>query len=238
MDNSGYISLARQAGLARELDTIANNIANINTGGYRRESVIFGEYMKQPEEGGEALSIATANRHFIDFSTGEIKGTNNSLDFAIDGEGFFLVESPGGPRLTRNGAFSLNANGEIITSTGQRVLDESGGALLVPQGSTNISVATDGSLSVDGQTVGRIGVVTAKPETLVREGDNMFRAEQGYAPSTTAKVRQGAVEGSNVNPVNEIAHLIEVQRAYEMGQKFLESDDQRIQTAIRELGQT
>lgn len=237
MDNAGYVSLSRQSGLIRELDTIANNIANASTGGFRRESVIFDDYMKQLEAGGESLSVATANRHFIDFSAGEIKVSGNPLDFAIDGDGFFLVETPNGPRLTRAGSFTLNSNGEIVTGTGQRVLDESGGALLIPPEAAKISVAADGSITADGQAVGRIGVVRAGSETLVREGDNMFRAEEGYTPSTAAKVRQGAIETSNVNPITEIAHLIEVQRAYEMGQKFLESDDQRIERAVRELGQ-
>jgi flagellar basal-body rod protein FlgF len=238
MDNAGYVSLSRQSGLVRELNTIANNIANASTGGFRRESVIFDDYMKQPEAGGEALSVATASRHFIDFSAGEIKASGNPLDFAIDGDGFFLVETPNGPRLTRAGSFTLNGNSEIVTGTGQRVLDESGGALLIPPEAAKISVSADGSITADSQAVGRIGVVRAEPDTLVREGDNMFRAEEGYTPSPSAKVRQGAIETSNVNPITEIAHLIEVQRAYEMGQKFLESDDQRIERAVRELGQT
>lgn len=238
MDNAGYVSLSRQSGLIRELDTIANNIANASTGGFRRENVIFDDYMKQLEAGGDALSVATASRHFIDFSAGEIKASDSPLDFAIDGDGFFLVETPNGPRLTRSGSFTLNGNGEIVTGTGQRVLDESGGALLIPPEASKISVAADGSITADGQSVGRIGVVRADQETLVREGDNMFRAEVGYTPSPAAKVRQGAIETSNVNPITEIAHLIEVQRAYEMGQKFLDTDDQRIERAVRELGQT
>lgn len=238
MDNVGYVGLSRQAGLARELDTIANNIANVNTGGFRRESVLFAEYVKQLDGGDDSLSIATLNRRFIDFSEGEIKATGSPLDFAIDGDGFFLVESPDGPRLTRAGSFSLNASGEIVNSDGRRVLDESGGALLIPPQASLIAASPDGTITADGQPVGRLGVVIADPAGLVREGDNLFRTDAGYEPATTAKVRQGAIESSNVNPITEIAHLIEVQRAYEMGQKFLEGDDQRIERAVRELGQT
>lgn len=238
MDNAGYVGLSRQAGLARELDTIANNIANVNTTGFRRESVLFGEYVKRLDGGADSLSMATMNRRFIDFSGGEIKATGNPLDVAIDGDGFFLVESANGPRLTRAGSFSLNASGEIVNADGRRVLDESGGALLVPPQTARISISSDGAITADGQPVGRLGVVNADPSTLVREGDNMFRADKGYSPATEAKVRQGALEEANVNPITEIAHLIEVQRAYEMGQKFLEGDNQRIERAVRDLGQT
>lgn len=238
MDNAGYVGLSRQAGLARELDAIANNIANASTTGFRRESVLFGEYVKRFGGDEEPLSIATLNRRFVDFSAGEIKMTDNPLDFAIDGDGFFLVESPDGPRLTRAGAFSLNANGEIVTADGRRVLDEGGGALVVPPQASAVSVTPDGAITADGQAVGRIGVVVADPATLVREGDTLFRAENGYEPATGFQVRQGALESANVNPITEIANLIEVQRAYESSARFLDSDDQRIERTIRELGQT
>lgn len=238
MDNAGYISLSRQAGLMRELNTIANNIANASTSGYRRESVIFAEHVKALHGGDPSLSIATMNHRYIDFSGGEIRGSDNPLDMAIDGDGFFLVEGEGGPRLTRAGSFSLNAVGELITADGRRVLDEGGGALVVPPQSGTISVAPDGSVTADNQPVGRLGVVTADPAYLVREGDNVFRAERGYQPAAAAKVRQNALEGSNVSVVTEIAHLIEVQRAYEMGQNFLQSDDERIKRTVRELGQS
>ena len=237
MDNAGYVSMSRQSGLLRELDTIANNIANINTTGFRRESTLFAEYVKNLDDGDPSLSIATMDRRYVDFSEGEIRGTDSPLDFAIRGDGFFLVEGEEEPRLTRAGSFSLNTNGELVTVDGRRVLDEGGGALVIPPQATDISVTPDGVISADGQTVGKLGVVTVDVSTLEREGDNLYRAPEGYEPSKTSKVRQGALEGSNVSAVTEIAHLIEVQRTYEMGQKFLESDDSRISNTIRELGQ-
>jgi len=238
MDNAGYVTLSRQSGLMRELNTIANNIANISTSGYRRESVIFAEHVKAMGGADPSLSIATMNHRYVDFSAGQISGSDNPLDMAIEGDGFFLVESADGPRLTRAGSFSLNGVGELVNTEGRRVLDEGGGALVLPPQSTSISVAADGTITADNQPVGRIGVVTADAAYLVREGDNMFRAEQGYEPVATPRVRQNALEGSNVSAVTEIAHLIEVQRAYEMGQSFMQSDDERIKRTVRELSQS
>ncbi len=238
MDNAGYIDLSRQSGLLREMNAIANNIANINTVGFRRESVLFAEHVKALGADDPSISIATMDRRYVDFTEGEIATTENPLDVAIEGEGFFLIEGSDGPRLTRAGSFSLNAVGEIITAGGRRVLDEGGGALVIPAQAGSIAVAADGSITADGQAVGRFGVVTADPASLVREGDNLFRADGGYETSTTARVRQSALEGSNVSAVSEIARLIEVQRTYEMGQKFLQDENDRIMRTVRELGDT
>jgi flagellar basal-body rod protein FlgF len=239
MDNTSYVALSRQTGLMRELNAIANNIANINTTGFRREGALFLEQIDKLDAEGEGVAVATTtSRHYIDLNEGEIKSTPNPLDFAIEGEGFFVIETPQGPRLTRAGSFSLNGNGEIVTIDGKRVLDESGGAIVVPLEAVNIAAAPDGSITADGQVVGKLGVVTAEPSMLIREGDNLFKAEEGYTPAAEARVRQNAIEGSNVSAVTEIAKLIEVQRTYEMGQKFLQTDDERVLRAVRQIGQT
>ncbi len=235
MDNAGYVGVQRQAGLLRELSSIANNIANADTAGYRRESVIFAEHVAALEQGDPSLSLATLDHRYVDFRQGEIRQTSGPLDFAIEGDGFFLIETEAGPRLSRAGAFSLNGAGELVNSEGRRVLDESGGAITLPQGAQQIAAARDGTISADGQPVGRLGVVTANPAYLVREGANLFRAERGYEPVTEPQVSQFAIEGSNVSPVAEISHLIEVQRAYESGAKFLSDEHERIRNTVREL---
>jgi flagellar basal-body rod protein FlgF len=237
MNNATYVALTRQSGLLREINTIANNIANISTTGYRREGVVFAEHVKALHTEGDSVSMATMSRRYLDLNEGAIAGTSNPLDIAIEGQGFFLVETEDGPRLTRAGAFTLNAVGEIVTMSGRRVLDEGGGAILVPPQAADIAVTPEGAVLADGQPAGRIGVVMADPAMLVREGDNLFRAENGYEPATGARVRQFALEGSNVSAITEIAQLIEVQRAYEMGQKLTQDDDERIRRAVRELGQ-
>lgn len=235
MDNAGYVSLQRQAGLLRELSSVANNIANADTAGYRRESVIFAEHIKALEDGDPSLSIATLDHRYVDFRQGEIRQTSGALDFAIEGDGFFLIETDNGPRLSRAGAFRLNESGELINSEGRRVLDESGGSITIPQGAQHVAAGKDGTISADGQPVGRLGIVTAKPAFLVREGENLFRAEKGYTTVADPHVSQFAIEGSNVSPVAEISHLIEVQRAYESGAKFLSDEHERIRNTVREL---
>lgn len=237
MDNAGYIGLSRNAGLMRELTTIANNIANVSTNGYRREGAVFAEHVKALDGGDPSVSIATMSRRFVDLSAGAVTQSGNPLDFAIAGEGFFLVETPGGERLTRDGAFSTNAEGELVTSSGARVLDETGGALVIPQQTSSINVSGDGVIFADDQPIGRIGVVTADPAFMVREGQNTFRAENGFEPVENPRVQQNALEGSNVNPVTELARLIEVQRTYELTQKFSQDENERINRTVRALGQ-
>ena len=169
MDNASYVGLTRNSGLLRELSTIANNIANTSTNGYRREGAVFAEHVKSLEGPNPSLSIATMGHRFIDLSEGDVIKTENPLDFAIQGEGFFLIQTPQGERLTRDGAFSPNAEGELVTSTGSQVLDDAGGAIVIPPEATNITTSTDGFIFADGQAIGRIGVVTADPAYLVRD---------------------------------------------------------------------
>lgn len=238
MDNSGYVGLSRQIGLQRELTTVANNLANMNTNGFRREGAIFAEHIEALQNGNPSLSMSTLSRRFVDLSAGELKITNEPLDVAIDGEGFFLVETPNGERLTRDGAFSLNADREIVNAQQQRILDESGGAITIPQGQDNVTISEDGSIFAGGQPVGRLGVVSADPANLIREGLNLFEAQAGYAPVEDARVQQGVVEGSNVSAIEEMARLIEVQRTYEASKRFTEDENERISRTIRTLGQT
>lgn len=238
MDNAGYIGLSRSAGLSRELTTIANNIANISTNGFRREGAVFAEHLKALENGDPSLSIATMTRRFVDLSQGDVTTTNNQLDFAIDGEGFFVVETPNGQRLTRDGAFSLNAESELVTSSGARVLDDSGGAIAIPPGSGAINAGNDGTIFAGGQAIGRISVVTADPAFLTRAGDNLFHAENGFVTAENPSVRQNALEGSNVNPVTELARLIEVQRTYESSKNLMQQENDRIMRTVQTLGQT
>lgn len=237
MDNTGYIALTRQSGLAREMQTVANNIANAATTGYKSEGVIFSEYV-QPVRRGASLSMGQGNVRNTSLDQGTLTQTGGTFDFAIEGDGFFLVETPAGERLTRAGAFSPNAEGELVTYDGYRVLDAGGAPIFVPPGGGDLSVSGDGTLSVGGTPLGQIGLVAPNaPMDMIREDGVMFRADDGYEPSETARVLQGFVEGSNVNPISQIARMIEVQRAYEMGQSFLKTEDERIRTALKSLTQ-
>ena len=232
MDNAGYTALTRQSGLMREMQLIANNIANAATTGFRQEGLIFSEHVQALRE-GPSISMATANVRSTSLMQGTLSGTGSPFDFAIEGEGFFLVETPQGERLTRSGSFTPSAEGELVTNDGFRVLDAGGAPILVPPGAGEISAAADGTLSVGALPIAQIGVVRPVDGLgLIREDGVMFRSDTGTEPVENPRVVQGFVEGSNVDPIGQIARMIQVQRAYELGQSFLDAENERLRTAI------
>lgn len=239
MDNPSYVTLSRQSGLIKSMEIIANNIANISTDGYRREGAIFSEVVSQLDAASGSSSQASARARVTDFSQAALNRTGGTLDFAIEGDGFFQIETQAGPRLTRAGSFTVNAGGELVTSSGDRVLGEGAAPVFVPTDAQSIDVATDGSISADGQPVGRIAVFTVADQALLRRAaDGLFESPEPPAEAEDAAVFQGFLEGSNVSPVSEIAAMIQVQRAYELGQSFLTTEDERMRQAIRTMGAT
>lgn len=241
MDVAGYVALTRQSGLVKEMQAVANNIANLSTTGYRREGVIFAEMVQAlPAEGG-SVAMTEARARFTDDLQGALVQTGGSLDIAIEGEGYFTVQTPEGPRLTRAGAFSRDAEGTLVTMDGHPLLDEAGGPIVVPFEARNIGLAADGTLSVDGAPQARIGLVTAEdPTKIFREAGVLFRVDGETVPvePDLGRMVQGFLENSNVNPITEMARMIEVQRAYEYGQKLLDQEDERIKQVVNTLGRT
>lgn len=233
MENAGYTTLTRQAGLAREMQVIANNIANAATTGFRQEGLIFGEYVQRTED-GPSISMATANLRNTSMLQGALTQTGGQLDFAIEGNGFFLIETPVGERLTRAGSFSVNAVGDMVTNDGFRVLDTGGAPIFVPPDATDLSVSADGTVSADGRPLSQLGLVRPIDQIdLTREDGVMFRTEGETEPVLDGRVLQGFLEGANVDPVSQIARMIEVQRAYETGQSFLDAENERIRAALK-----
>jgi len=240
MDLAGYVALTRASGLAKELQSVANNIANLSTTGYRREGVIFAEEVQAlPLEGG-SVAMTAARARYTDRLQGSLEETGGALDLAIEGDGYFTVMTPQGERLTRAGAFTRNADGMIVNMDGHPLLDEGGGEITIPFEAKAISVASDGTLSIDGAPAGKIGLVDVADATrLSREAGVLFEAEAGAAqPAEDGRVVQGSLEQSNVNPITEMARMVEVQRAYEYGQKLMDQEDERIRLVVRTLGQT
>ncbi|MCE6960928.1 flagellar hook-basal body complex protein [Cereibacter sphaeroides] len=237
MDAAGYTTLTRQAGLMREMQSVANNIANLSTTGFRREGVVFTEHVARLDA-EPSLSMASASARHVDLSAGGLAHTGGTFDFAIQGEGFFLIETPAGQRLSRAGSFTPSAEGELVNAQGDRLLDEGAAPIFVPPDATGITLAADGTLSADGQPMGRVGLWQASdPLDLRHEGGTLFSAEGGVEPAEGATLVQGSLEESNVDPVSEVSRMIEVQRAYELGQSFLDREDDRIRTTVRILGE-
>lgn len=235
MDASGYVTLSRQSGLLSQMDAIANNIANASTTGFKREGTIFSEFVAPTGE-GPSLSIGYGNTRMVDLQQAPISTTGGSLDFAIEGDGFFMVNTPQGQMLTRAGSFTPGADGTLQTADGYPVLDASGSNIFIPPDAKNIGLAQDGSLSADGAPLAKLGLYApTDPLTLTHQQGTMFSAS-GYQPAEGGKILQGHLEDSNVDPVSEVAKMISVQRAYELGQSFLDREDDRTRTVIQTLG--
>jgi flagellar basal-body rod protein FlgF len=235
MDAAGYTTLNRQSGLMREMSVVANNIANVSTTGFRREGVVFSEYVAGMDE-DPSLSMAHASGRLVDLTQATLSQTGGSFDFAIQGDGFFLIETPEGERLTRAGAFTPNAEGELVTPDGYRLLDAGGAPVFVPPDAKAVGLSQDGTLSAEGQPIAQIGLwQPADPLALRHQAGTLFDGGE-LEPVENGTVIQGMLEESNVQPVSEIARMIEVQRAYELGQKFLDAEDDRVRGVIQALG--
>ena len=236
METAGYATLSRQTGLAQEMQVVANNIANSATTGFRQEGVIFSEYVKDGGENASSLSMARAEVRNTSLAQGVLTQTNGRFDMAIEGDGFFMVETPDGNRLTRAGAFASNAEGDLVTMDGHRVLDAGEAPLFIPPDAGDIHIASDGTVSASDRLLGQIGVF--KPvdtSQMQREDGVMFRVDGETEPAPEAHVLQGFLEGSNVNSILQVSRMIEIQRAYELGQSFLDAEDERIRNAVKSM---
>lgn len=235
METSGYVTLTRQSGLMREMEIIAHNMANAATTGFRQQGIVFSEYIEAVGQ-GDSLSMAAARVKSTSMSQGILTQTGNPLDLAIEGNGFFQLETQNGIRLTRAGAFNVNSVGDIVTAEGHRVLDIGGAPINVPPGEADVTVAADGTVSLGEQLLGQLGVV--EPEAgadLKREAGVLFQTDAALIPAANGLVLQGHLEGSNVDAISQLTRLIEVQRAYEMGQKLLDMGDERSKSALQTL---
>ena len=235
METAGYATLTRQSGLVSEMRIVANNIANAATTGFRQEGLIFSEHI-HTGEGDEALSMTGARIPNTSMEQGALNQTRGTFDLAIEGEGFFLIETPAGDRLTRAGNFAPDAAGNLVTPEGFPVLDAGRAPVFVPAGEADVAIAPDGTISVDGNAIGQVGLFQPIDETLISREDGVrFRSDADVEPAPSARILQGFLEGSNVNAIDQMARMIEIQRAYELGQSFLDTEDQRIRAAIDTL---
>ncbi|MGF1445907.1 MAG: flagellar hook-basal body complex protein [Pikeienuella sp.] len=234
-DSFAYLAVNRQRGLRTELSTIANNLANMATTGFRREGLVFAEFVVGRQDAA-SLSMADLQARFFDQAPGEIRMTGAPLDLAIAGEGFFALEFEEGLRLTRAGHFARSPEGLMVSASGRPVLDLGNAPIFLPP-EGEVTVATDGTVSVDGVAQAQIGLFTAPPDTMTRDGEASFRIEGEPIPAEASEIIQGALEGSNIDAISEIARMIEVSRAYQRAQDVLVDDNDRIRATIERLGQ-
>jgi len=243
LDNTTLVSLSRQVVLRRQMDVIANNLANLQTGGFKASEQIVQEYVMPEAEATTAMPGDRGISYVIDHGTvqnlasGPQRLTGNQLDMAIDGEGWFTVQTPNGERYTRNGAFLLNNEGELVTAEGFQVMGD-GGPIAFDERDGAIAIAEDGTISTEVGIKGRVRVsVFDDDNQLVPEGSSTFSSPVAPQVSQTARVRQGVLEGSNVKPVLEITRMIEVSRAYTSLSNILERVEDLRSNAIGVLAE-
>lgn len=228
--------LTRQSGLLEMTQIIANNIANASTPGYKAEGTIFSEYVKAAGQGNPSLSMGTLAGRTMDFSPGAMRETGGTFDLGLAGPGFFKIQTPDGERLTRAGSFLLNADGLLVDPNGFPVTDDGGGEIQIPPDAVNVGVARDGTISVDGEVFGLVGVFQPKGE-LQRAGQNLWVSPDGDQAIEEPAILQGVIEQSNVDPVLEFSRLIHAQRMFEAGQNVIDQDSERLNKLIQALRQ-
>lgn len=242
MENALLVGLSRQMALGRELDVIANNVANVTTNGFKARSSRFEEFIS-PKASADTfprpdrrISYVIDKGTPIDFAQGAIERTGNPLDIAIKGNGFFAVQTAAGERYTRNGALELNVRGELVTSDGHVVLGDAG-PIVISANESGLDIAPDGMVSTSQGQRGRIRLVTfANPQALTNEGTNLFASATPPQPAgAQARVEPGALERSNVKPVLEMSRLIEVNRAYTTIAGMIAKQDELRRGAIQRL---
>jgi len=253
MENALLIGLSRQMALNHELDVIANNIANIDTTGYKADNALFERYI-MPQAADQSFSgqdqrvnYVADRASWIDMSQGPLQRTGNPLDVAIDGAGFLVVQTPNSQqRYTRNGALSINAAGQLVTSDGNQVVGQSG-PITFQATDHDVVISPTGVVTVrEGNSIadairGQLQIVGFdQPRRLQKDGGSMFTAPNGVNPTPTPAgtyVVQGAVEKSNVNGVGEMTRLIEVTRSYTDIANILQQQSDQRRNALSQLSQ-
>ena len=216
MENGLYIGLSRQMALQKRMDLVANNIANVNTPGYRADKMLFEEYVLQTDtKDREELSMVLDYGQFKDTAMGKMTHTGNPLDVALDGPAFMMVETGEGTKYTRAGNFTLNNEGVLVTPAGNPVLDNGEGQITIPEGVKEIKITDNGQIITDQGAVGQIGMMEFENVNMLRStGDGYYRIEGDMVgqPAEGTRMRQNMVEGSNVQAVLEMTDLIEISR--------------------------
>jgi flagellar basal-body rod protein FlgF len=253
MENALLIGMSRQMVLERQMDVVANNVANVNTNGFKADNSLFEQYLMpvarenrfNPQD--RQVSFVNDRGTWRDTGPGSLEITNNPLDVAIDGSGYLVVQTAGGERYTRNGSLQINAQGQLVTAAGSPVLGDNGPVTFQPT-DHDVSISPDGRITViegassnnNETTRGTLRVVSfAQPQLLQKEGDNLYSAPAGVAatPDTTSQLKQGALEKSNVHAVTEIARMIQISRAYQQMSTLLQQQSDLHKTAIQQLAQ-
>ena len=242
MDSPGYILISRLSLQERSTQALAHNIANVDTPGFRAMRPVFGQVMVNVRGAGAlpgdgTMSFPQDRATWRDMAPGSLQTTGNPLDVAIDGEGFFTLETPKGERYTRAGRFSIGANGRLVDQEGNAVLDSRGRPISFSAQDTRIEITKSGVIHSENGEIARLRLVRfEKPQNLEAEGNRLFDAKnEAPVPVDAPKVLQGALEGSNVSPVLEITRLTAEMRDFQYASMFTEREGERITNAVERI---
>jgi len=241
MDIASAVATSRLVAQQRAMDVTAGNLANMNTPGFRTVRVQFSDWLSRQTgttapPGERTIAYTQDRATWRDHAPGPLRHTGNPLDIAVTGDGYFTVNSPRGPRLTRDGRFSMLADGTLTDNAGNSVLDGNGRPIQFSTRDTRIAIAGDGTISSENGQLGKIGIVRpTNPMLLTAEGDTMLDSKSPTEPVTAPGVVQGAVEDSNVQPVLELTRMLNEQRQFEFVAKFVEAESERQREAIDKI---
>lgn len=238
MSTASYVAMSYQQSLLNKMDVIANNIANSSTPGHQSQQSMFVEFLAEAENG-----VPVAYVHDIatlrDTSVGPISQSGNPLDLAINGEGYFVVETEEGQFYTRNGGFRLDADGQLVNNTGAAVMSEGDLPIVFAPGESQITISRDGTVATENGIIGRLRIVTFEnQQDMEQVGNGMLTTEQEALLAADASVEQGMLEGSNVQAVVEMTEMIKVMRTYQGAAELIKTEDERQRRAIQTLTRT
>jgi len=238
MDNPTSIVMSRLMAQTRAMDVTASNIANSSTPGFRAGRMMFADWLLPEPNATERRAAFVQDRatYFVR-DPGPMTHTGNPLDLALaDPNAFFSVQTANGTRLTRAGHFTRSATGGVVDEAGDAVLDTAGQPMTLSSADRTVTVAGDGTIGSENGRVGRIGVVTPDdPTAITPEGGRLFVARGTTTPDASPRVVQGAVEGSNVQPITEITRMTADLRSFQLAAQFIQSEAEREQSAIDKL---
>ena len=222
MDNGIYIALSRQTALFRKMDMVAHNIANLDSTGFQAEKVMFDDYVVK-EGNRQKIAFAQDVASYRDTAQGNMKTTHNPLDVAINGDGYFVVETANGERYTRAGNFQLDAEGTLVTAEGFPVLDDSSGQITFSPNDKEIVIGEAGNISVDGELRGNLGVVEfANAQSMVQIGNGLLKTDQEPLEAENSRVLHGVLEKSNVKAIEEVVNLVKLSKSVGSTSKYIE----------------
>ena len=239
MENSVYIGLSKQVVLRENMNIIANNVANVNTPGFRAQNMIFSEYVEDPRYMKEDMSLVLDYGQYQVTDPGSMKETGNPLDIALVGNGFLGIQTPDGIQYTRAGNLTMDSEGVIRNARGMVVANADGGEIAIPRNVKDISIDQKGVISTEQGQIGQLMISEfANYQKLDPQGNGLYATDEAPLDAEKTVIKQGYLEGSNVQAVIEMTRMIDVLREYQTVQNLMQSEHERLRSSAQRLAKT